>query len=460
MSDTVTIDQPFEMSRRRFLVGLLALSATPLLAACGAAPVTTPTQTPAASNKAPEPAAQAKPAVAGQGATISMIGLAGHPSWEATKQMVKLYGDKAPQVQFKLSEFDLNSIGDKVNVDFQAKKGEYDIVWMNSAFTIGYWTQAPQMVMPLDDYISKDYALDDFLKLARNIGTMNGKFYGIPIMIEDRMLVYRKDLFEEAGLKVPTTVEEMTAAAQKLTKKDKNLYGYSQRNRAGGAAGFDFPGWLYAFGAKIIDEKFQPQLATPEAKSALEAYIGIEKFCTQADRSYGEVAKELQTGVAAMAGDSTVITPLLEDAKATQFAGKFGYGMAPAGPKGPRPETSAHLLAISSLSKQREPAWEFIQWMTSKENSKAWVLAGGSPFRESMFQDKDILAKFPMYELVKQILDRGNPDYIPRVKPSFEIATKLGDQVNAAVVGVKTIDQALADAQQAVTAIMKRDGYI
>src|SRR5271163_2201790 len=85
--------------------------------------------------------------------TLSIIGLDGHPSWLATKAMIKAYRDVAPNVSFQLSEFDLPSIGDKVNLDFQAKKGQYDIVWMNSAATIGYWSEAG-IVVPLDAMVS------------------------------------------------------------------------------------------------------------------------------------------------------------------------------------------------------------------------------------------------------------------------------------------------------------------
>ncbi|MCC6179342.1 MAG: sugar ABC transporter substrate-binding protein [Chloroflexi bacterium] len=466
------------LSRRRLLISTLGLAAVPILAACGgqsAAPAKPAESKPAAPAKPAEskpaaPAAQpaATTAPAGQSApaaksggpvTLSMIGLAGHPSWIATKEMLKAYKEKAPNVEIKTSEFDLPQINDKVNIDFQAKKGEYDIVWMNSAQTVGYWTEAG-IVVPLDDMVSKSYDLDDFLKLARGIGTMKGKLYGIAIMIEERMLSYRKDLFEAASLKVPTTVDEMTAAAEKLTNKEKNQFGFSQRNRAGGSSGYDWMGWLYGYGGLVFDKDYKTHLNDPEAKAALDAFLKIEKFGSPAsNKSYGEIVKELQTGVAAMANDVTIITPLLEDPKQSQFAGKFGYAVAPAGPKGPRPETSAHLLAISSLSKQKEPAWQFVEWMTSKENAKPWIFAGGAAFRESMYKDQEILAKYPQYTMFKEILDKGNPDYVPRVKPSSEILTKVSDEINAAVVGVKDSTQALKDADQNVNAILKRDGY-
>lgn len=478
----VARDRIAHLSRRSFVTGLLGAGALPVLAACaGATPTAAPGKPPAAAATKPAaptsasavaPAsapttaastgstpAAAKPAGNAQPATISMIGLAGHPSWIATKEMLNLYKQKAPQVTITTAEFDLPQINDKVNLDFQAKKGEYDIVWMNSAQTVGYWTEA-KIVQPLDELVSKNYDLDDFLKLARGIGTVKGKLWGIAIMIEERMLSYRKDLFEEAGLKVPTTVDDMIVAAEKLTKKDKNQFGFSQRNRAGGSAGYDWFGWLYSYGGRAFDDTYKTQLTSPEAKAALDAYLAAEKFTSPAkNRSYGEIVKELQTGVAAMGNDVTIITPLLEDPKASQFAGKFGYAIAPAGPKGPRPETSSHLLALSSLTKQKEPAWQFVEWMTSRENNKAWIFAGGAAFRESMYKDAEIMAKYPQYGLFKEILDRGNPDYVPRIRASSEVLAKLSDEINAAVVGVKTSQQALADADKNIAEILKREGY-
>jgi ABC-type glycerol-3-phosphate transport system substrate-binding protein len=390
---------------------------------------------------------------------LSIIGLDGHPSWLATKAMIEAYRDVAPNVSFELSQFDLPQIGDKVNLDFQAKKGQYDIVWMNSASTIGYWSEAG-IVVPLDAMVSERYDLNDFLRLARGISTLRGKLYGIPIMIEGRMLVYRKDLLDAAGMKPPTTVDEMTRAAQAMNAPAKNQYGFSQRVRSGGSIAYDWVGWLYSFGGQIYDAKFNPQLASPEASAALEAFVKINQYSApSSNRSYGEIVNELQSGIAAMANDVTIITPLLEDGSASRFAGKFGYAVAPAGPKGPRPETSSHLLAISTFSRQRDAAWRFLEWMTSKKNNQPWIFAGGAAFRESMYNDPAIVAKYPQYTLFKQILDLGNPDYVPRIKPSAEIMTRLGEQLSSALVGVKPVNEALAAADQQVASILKRNGY-
>ena len=391
--------------------------------------------------------------------TLSIIGLDGHPSWIATKALVKAYKDVAPHVSFDLSEFDLAQLSDKVNLDFQARKGEYHIVWANTVWTFGYWTEAG-FITPVDPMVSESYDLNDFLRIARSIGTLRGRLYGIPVMIEDRMLVYRKDLLEATGMKVPTTVEEMTRVAQAMNAPAKNQYGFSQRTRSGLSIAYDWIGWLYSFGGKIYDDKYNTQLASPEAAAALEAFIKINQY--RLPRPTGAMAKSSRSCRPASPPwpmNSMVMTPLLEDKTATQFAGKFGYAVAPAGPKAPRPMTSSHLLSISSLSKKRDEAWRFIEWMTAKKNNRPWIFAGGSAFRGSMYTDPEIIAKYPQYTLFKQILDRANPDYAPRIKPCAEIITRIGEALNTALVGVKPVRDALAEADQQVAAVLKRNGY-
>ncbi len=292
--------------------------------------------------------------------TLSMIGLDGHPSWLATKAMIKTYRDVAPNVSFQLSQFDLPSINDKVNLDFQAKKGQYDIVWMNSASGIGYWSEAG-IVVPLDDMVSPSYDLNDFLKLARGIATLRGKLYGIAIMIEGRMLVYRKDLLEPTGLKVPTTVDEMTQAAKAMNNPGKNQYGFSQRVASGGSIAYDWVGWLYSFGGQIYDANYNVQLASPEAEAALQAFIKINQYSApSSNRSYGQIVTELQTGIAAMANDVTIITPLLEDPKASRFAGKFGTPSRRPARRGParKPRrTCSPYLRLARSAKRHGSSW-------------------------------------------------------------------------------------------------------
>lgn len=70
-----------------------------------------------------------------------------------------------------------------------------------------------------------EYVVEDF--------QIDGKDYAIPKDIGTMALFYNKDLFDAAGVEYPSsdwTWEDMTAAAEKLTDKEKGIYGLNADN--------------------------------------------------------------------------------------------------------------------------------------------------------------------------------------------------------------------------------------
>lgn len=443
---------------KRGAAGATVIAAAPLLAACGGGPTTGPGATAGAG------AATAPTAAPAKDVTLRAIGLQGHPSWLATKELAKQFQQDSvkitngSKVTIEFSEFGGPEIIQKINADFEAKRGEYDITYINSAQSFGQWSEGG-IVAPLNPYFTAAWDFNDFIPIIKQISEKNGKNYGIPIMIENRMLVYRKDVFAAEGVTVPKTVDEMIDVARRLTKAPER-YGFTARTAAASSMGFDFLGWLYSYGGRIFDDRYRATLTSPEAVTAAGKVVEIMKFAPPgANKSYGEITKDLQTGVAMMGNDVSIITPLLEDEKVSKFVGKFGYDVAPAGPKGPRPMVSGHMLGIPELSKNKETAWKFIEWLTAKERSKDWVLLGGAPLREGHFTDKDILAKYPQYTLIRRILGEADANYVPRIRPSLEVYASISREISAANTGQKSVADAMKAANTQVDDILKRGGY-
>ena len=66
---------------------------------------------------------------------------------------------------------------------------------------------------PLDGYFNNEkltdlswYDYDDLLKSGRDAGNLDGTQFALPIGAEAEILMYRKDIFEEKGIEVPTTI--------------------------------------------------------------------------------------------------------------------------------------------------------------------------------------------------------------------------------------------------------------
>lgn len=77
---------------------------------------------------------------------------------------------------------------------------------MNEYIDSGY-------AQPLDDLYEKYGVRDRFMEGALEQTSYNGKVYGVPVKnISVAGIYYNKDLFEEYGVKVPTTLSELEAA--------------------------------------------------------------------------------------------------------------------------------------------------------------------------------------------------------------------------------------------------------
>jgi hypothetical protein len=121
----------------------------------------------------------------------------------------------------------------------------------------------------LNDLIARDRAdVDDFLPGA--LAPMKGgaDVFALPFVAESTLMVYRKDLFEKAGVKAPGTFDELLATAPKLQSGDVRAY------MGRGTNGFHWiwPNYLLAYGGRFFADPprdMTPMLATPEAiKSA------------------------------------------------------------------------------------------------------------------------------------------------------------------------------------------------
>ncbi len=69
----------------------------------------------------------------------------------------------------------------------------------------------------------------------RDALSSDGKLYAAPFYAESSFTLYRKDLFDKAGLTMPAkpTYDEIAKFADKLTDKSKEQYGVCLRGKAG-----------------------------------------------------------------------------------------------------------------------------------------------------------------------------------------------------------------------------------
>jgi ABC-type glycerol-3-phosphate transport system substrate-binding protein len=296
-------------------------------------------------------------------------------------------------------------------------------------------------------------------------------------MFESYVLVYRKDLFEKYGLKIPTTLEEMAHNARVIKEKTaaegNPIDGIITRglaNTATIATGYISALKAYT-GAKWteFDSNFHSTLNDPKVVEFSEKWVGMIRESGPKDWTsvtWYDGLERFAAGTAGMYPDCEFFAASYENPQKSKVVGKVGYALLPPGPDGTRYSGLwTWALGISKNAPNKEAAWLFIEWATSQRNLlKATVeYRNYNPVRQSIFQDPQVVEIMGTW---------GHGEYLKTVQENVKYAkiawlpqpqrTALGDIWGRALHDIwsqkKSAAQAMDDAKQEVDKVMKRAG--
>ncbi|QFY61462.1 sugar ABC transporter substrate-binding protein [Rhizobium grahamii] len=399
-------------------------------------------------------------------------------------RMQKLTDDfkkKNPGINLEWVTLEENVLRQKVTTDIATKGGQYDVLTIGT-YEVPIWAKQGWL-LPLDN-LGKDYDADDLLPAIRSGLTTDGKLYAAPFYGESSMVMYRKDLFDAAGLKMPDapTWDFIADAAKKITNKDKEIYGICLRGKAGWGENMAFlTAMSNSFGARWFDEQWKPQFDQPEWKDTLNFYVNLMKEAGPPGASsngFNENLALFQTGKCGMWIDATVAASFVSNPKESTVADKVGFALAPDKGLGKRGNWLwAWNLAIPAGSQKVEAAEKFVAWATSKDytnlvaEKEGWLNAPPGT-RSSLYANADYQKAAPFAKMTLDSINSADPTK-PTVKPvpyvgvqfvaipEFQgIGTAVGQQFSAALAGQVSVDQALQSAQQLTTREMTKAGYI
>jgi multiple sugar transport system substrate-binding protein len=117
---------------------------------------------------------------------------------------------------------------------------------------------------------------DTFSKKALDLVTADGKATGVPSDGWGQLLIYRKDLFDKAGLSTPKTLDDVRAAAEKLN--GDGMAGITLATKAGdGFTAETFEHVALAEGCQLVDDGGKVTFNSPPCVKALQWYGDIAK---------------------------------------------------------------------------------------------------------------------------------------------------------------------------------------
>lgn len=146
------------------------------------------------------------------------------PSWWGPHEVVgaeKAFAEKfTPETGIKVEYDTITTAFHEKMWTRIAAHDPYDVITFNVDSLREYVEKGA--LMPLNDFIERDkFDIEDFYPSIVERWTVDGKIYGISNEMAGFHFYYNKDLFEEAGLALPTdewTWDEFLEAAKKLTK--------------------------------------------------------------------------------------------------------------------------------------------------------------------------------------------------------------------------------------------------
>ncbi|HKT97912.1 MAG TPA: sugar ABC transporter substrate-binding protein [Paraburkholderia sp.] len=413
-------------------------------------------------------------------ATTVTIGVPNNNDQLELKKLSTSFEKANPDIKLNWVVLEENVLRQRLTTDITTNSGQFDVL-MIGLYEAPLWAKRGWLV-PMDN-LPANYDVNDLFKSVRDGLSYDGKLFALPFNAESSMTFYRKDLFAAKGLTMPEqpTYAQIATLADKLTDRKKGVYGICLRGKAGWGENMAYIGTLVnTFGGRWFDEKWQPQLTSPEWKNAIDFYVNLMKKDGPPGASsngFNENLSLMSSGKCAIWIDATSAAGIVYNPKESSVADKVGFAAAPVAvtPNG------AHwlwswALAVPKTSRSQDAAKRFIEWATSREYIKmvgadiGWAsLPPGT--RLSTYQIPEYQKAAPFSKFVQSAIETADPTH-PTAKPvpytgvqfvgipEFQaFGTAVGQAIAGALAGQMTVDQALAAGNAAAGRGVREAGY-
>jgi multiple sugar transport system substrate-binding protein len=366
---------------------------------------------------------------------------ANSPWTEGLKALVPEY-EKETGVKVNIEAYGNEQLNDNYKVKLNAGAKDIDIMAFQVQDVMREFSRNGWLT-DMTEYVTADekWNWEDFQQSARDAVTLDGVVYGVPAMTERHIVYYRADLLAANNIAVPSTLDELEAAAAKLNDPATGLYGIAMRGQRVPAV-TQFSSFLYSFGGDFQDQNGNATVDTPEAIKAFNFYGNLLKNYGPpgaTNMGWVEASAIFAQGNAAFYLDADSQAYTFLDPEKSAVVDKVDYASFPAGPAGSKPYNIVPQTAgINAFSTKKDAAWEFIKWVSNEENSKKLLGDSTVPVaRQSAWEDDTASASFPagLVSIVKNIGNSSVGHDRPQLEQVARAREIVGGPIVAAIEG-------------------------
>ncbi|MFI6595876.1 extracellular solute-binding protein [Nonomuraea sp. NPDC050536] len=241
---------------------------------------------------------------------------------------------------------------------------------------------------------------------------VNGTAWGIPWYVETRVLYYRTDQAEKAGVKPPATWAEWKTFIKALQDRGGAKKGFNQGYTAGSWQ--ELLPLIWQAGGEIVKDGAYT-FDTPQAVTALKQYASLftEKLAPN-DTPEGAFPQNFIKGEVGGFVSGPWMVGVLNSDGGAGFKDKFDVAPYPKGPVSATSFVGGSDMVVFKKARNRDAAWKFLQWLTDPKVQAKWYTTVKSlPAVQSAWQEPELSADKQLKVFGEQLKDARTPPPFP-----------------------------------------------
>jgi len=287
-----------------------------------------------------------------------------------------------------------------------------------------------------------------YFESAWNTGVVDGTAYGVPWYVETRLLYYRTDIAEKAGItKPPTTWDELKAMAKAMQEKGGAQWGISL-----GTKNYqELAPCIWSNGGDIYDGT-NFTLDSPQAVDALSFYDSFfeEGLAPKSVPEGFDITPAFVKGTHPMFFSGPWHIGLIKDAGGADIEGK--WAVAPI----PKQDSSTSFVGGSNMvvfkdSQNKDAAWAFLQYLSDPATQVKWYTeATDLPAVQAAWDDATLKDDKDVQMFGDQLTETKAP---PAISTWSEIADAINQSMEKVTTGDETPEKGAQEMQQQAESI-------
>lgn len=329
-----------------------------------------------------------------------VVGAMQHPWTEAIEPILPIF-EELTGISVKMTKQSETEYVAEMPIKLGAGSSEPDVMMINSLgqFVSAGWAE------PLDEMYADKSLFDpewyneaDMFGMARDFpAQVDGQRYSMSITSEAETLFANKKSLERVGLAVPTTMDELLAAALKINSPEQAGIAMRAKSEGGGGA-WPCGGFVFSNGGAIIDENGVCVLDSDNAVEAVEMYgrllreagpLGVGNY------HWVEALNDFSAGAVAFGCDSSNFATDISNPAKSIVAADAVFGALPSfGDKPIKPNIWAWQAGINVNSKKKKAAFLLLSFLNSKEGCALSSANGLATVRSSAWESEAFRNRF------------------------------------------------------------------